>query len=365
MEDDLSARHQLVGDGNLTLLMTARFCIHIGMPKTGTSLVQAVLDDMRGLLAKQGVWTPSSFLVCHRLAVAATPEDDPIRQRADFLDIERAMPLPEALEQLAQAISGFHTAILSSEYFSECSPRLLKSLLGSKGIDVTTAVIVAALRRQDRIIASGFNQDVKALNRTKPVTWSPSVAPRHDWYARLQPWAAEFGKASIKLLVFDRAVAGQHSLTGLLLEACGVRYDGEMVRQCEQQRSAAENRSLPAELLAFKLVANEVTKQGELDWLLEEALARKVGSKPYRLNPETARAIIEHYRESNRRVAREYLGEAGDLFDEQIEEDAMDTLDVSPPTLAMLLAICAAELRRLRGEARNKAAGQRIRKDPA
>lgn len=335
--------------------MAAKLCIHIGMPKTGTSLIQAVLASMRDSLAKQGVWAPTSPLGCHRLAIEATPEDDQIHRRADFVEIKAAMPLGEALEQPRAAAAKFDTVILSSEYFSECSPRLLKSLLQSSGIGATDISIIAALRRQDRILVSGFNQDVKALNRTTPLTWSPSRMERHDWYARLQPWADEFGKAAIKLQVFDRAVAGKQSVTCLVLDACGVSYDASVVHQHEERHSKSENRSLPAELLAFKFFANAVTRQGQLDWLIDEALARKVGGGPYHLDADTARSIIEHYRPSNHRVAAEYLGESGDLFDDQVDEDGTSTLKVSPATIAVLLAICAAELQRLRANARSDA----------
>jgi hypothetical protein len=328
--------------------MPARLCIHIGMPKTGTSLIQAVLAGMRDALAKESVWVPASFLQCHRLAVAATPENDAIQKRADFRDITAAMPLAQALEQPAAAAARSDIVILSSEYFSECSPRRLRSLLDSAGLRAADVSIVAALRRQDRILVSGFNQDVKALNRTTPLAWSPSRIERHDWYARLQPWAEEFGKAAIKVQVFDRAAAGRQSLTCQVLDACGVIYDAALVQQHEERHSRSENRSLPAELLAFKFFANAVTKQGQLDWLINEALARRVGGVPYQLEPATARSIIDHYRESNRRVAAEYLGESGDLFDDRVEEGGKTTLAVSPATIAVLLSICAAELHRLR-----------------
>ena len=335
--------------------MPAKLCIHIGMPKTGTSLIQAVLASMHDPLAELGVWAPASFLGCHRLAVASTPEDDAIQQRADFLEITAAMPLADVLQQVAAAVEKFDTVILSSEYFSECSPRLLKPLLQASGIDGGEIAIIAALRRQDRIIASGFNQDVKALNRTKPLAWSPSTTNRHDWYARLQPWADEFGKTAIKVQVFDRAVASGQNLTCLVLDTCGVSYDASVVQQHEERHSRSENRSLPAELLAFKFFANAVTRQGELDWLMDEALARGVGGKPFQLDAATARSIIEHYRASNRRVAEEYLGESGDLFDDQVDEAATSTLAVSPATTAVLLSICAAELHRLRALAGSEA----------
>ncbi|MNC92128.1 hypothetical protein D3C83_85000 [compost metagenome] len=76
-----------------------------------------------------------------------------------------------------------------------------------------------------------------------------------------------------------------------------------------------------------------------------------MGGGPYHLEPATARAIIEHYRDSNQRVAAQYLGESGDLFDDQVEEGGKTALAVSPATIAVLLSICAAEFNRLRATA--------------
>lgn len=331
--------------------MAFSLCIHIGMPKTGTSLMQAVLSAMRETLGTQGVWAPPSFLGSHRLAIAATPENRAIHDRADFVEIKAAMSLESALDQPRTAVARFDTVMLSSEYFSECSPRQLKTLLHSQGIQAAEISIIAALRRQDRILASGFNQDVKALHRTRPLTWTPAKAERHDWHALLQPWAEEFGKDRIKVQVFDRAAAAAESLTCLLLDTCGVRYDAATVRRLEERYGRSENRSLPADLLAFKFFANAVTERGQLDWLIDLALARGVGRGSFQLDARTVRMILEHYRESNRRVAAEYLGETGDLFDDDIDEEAVSTLRVTPVTITELLALCAEELKGLRAAA--------------
>ena len=325
--------------------------IHIGMPKTATSLIQAVLVGMRDCFAAQGAWIPATTLACHRLAVEATPAGSGLHQRPDFQHIKSAIGLDEAFKQCRPVTANAHTVILSSEYFSESDPRLLKALLESSGMSREDVTIIAVLRRQDRILVSGFNQDVKALNRTKPFAPFAAMTERHDWYARLQPWAEEFGKQAIKVQVFDRLAAEKESITCRLLDACGVRHDAKLVREREERNGKWENRSLPTELLAFKLFADRVTRPGDLDWLMDEALARGMGGLPFGLDASTVHKIIEHYRPSNRRVAAEYLGEAGDLFDSNVEEGAALPLAVSLETLCKLLAICAAELSKRRGPA--------------
>lgn len=321
-----------------------RLLLHIGMPKTGTSLIQAVLRSLRDQLASQRAWLPLQNLAATRIAVEAFPADSPISGRADVLHIREAMTIEEALDQARPPTAEWSATILSSEYFSECRPERLEALLRGVGYTPASTTVLAALRRQDRILVSGFNQDVKALGRTTPLGWSPDAAHGLDWYQMLAPWASVFGKQAVKVQVFDREAAARASLTGLFLDACGVAYDAAFVSETEEKLRDAENRSLPATLLAFKFAANRVTRPGELDWFVAEALERGVGHGTFGLPDETVREILDHYRESNRRVATEYLGEDGDLFDDVIKRPTHTTLDVDAATIAEVTALYAAAM---------------------
>ncbi|WP_129788050.1 hypothetical protein [Promicromonospora panici] len=323
-----------------------RLLLHIGMPKTGTSLIQAVLMSLRDQLASQHAWLPLQNLAATRIAVEAFPADSPIRSRADVLHIREAMTIEEALDQAGPPTAEWSATILSSEYFSECRPERLEALLRSAGYTPSSTTVLVALRRQDRILVSGFNEEVKSLSRTTPLGWNPDAAHWLDWYEALAPWASVFGKQAVKVQVFDRDAAARASLTGRLLDACGFAYDPALVSQKEEELRNAENRSLPATLLAFKFAANRVTRPGELDWFVAEALERGVGHGTFGLPDTKVREILDHYRESNRRVASEYLGEDGDLFDDVIGKPTHTTLDVDAATIAEVTALCAAAMDR-------------------
>ncbi|RHW27869.1 hypothetical protein D0Z08_06140 [Nocardioides immobilis] len=329
-----------------------RLCLHIGMPKTGTSLIQSVLQGLRPQLAHEGVWLPPNNLAAHRIAVEAFAADSRLSTRADVEAIREAITFEEAVAHSRPTSEEFTKVILSSEYFQQCSVPLLLPLLEKMGFSSEATSVVAALRRQDRILVSGFNQDVKAMHRSTPLIWDPDDAHQLDWYALLTPWAETFGKDAIKVQVFDREVAKKESLTCLFLEACDVSYDEASVTSLEVSRRDQENASLPADLLAFKFVANGVTRPGEVDWLIDEAQARGVGGGVYGLAEETVQAILEHYRMSNRQVALEYLGEDGDLFDDVVTAPTHTDLTVDPVILSSLLAICVAAQPRAEG-ARN------------
>lgn len=68
-------------------MTVASLRIHIGMPKTATSVIQAVLVGMRDCFAAQGAWIPATTLACHRLAVEATPVGSGLHQRPDFQSV--------------------------------------------------------------------------------------------------------------------------------------------------------------------------------------------------------------------------------------------------------------------------------------
>ncbi len=342
MEDHLRPGHDVVEE----VPADVRLLLHIGMPKTGTSLIQAVLMGLRDQLASQHAWLPPKNMAAHRIAVETFPADSAISSRADVVHIREMMTIDEALDQARPPTAGWSATVLSSEYFSECRPERLEGLLSEAGFAPTLTTVLAALRRQDRILVSGFNQDVKAMARTTPMRWSPDAGHRLDWYELLAPWAAVYGKQAIKVQVFDREAAANASIAGRFLDACGLSYDPGFVSQKEEELRNAENPSLPATLLAFKFAANRVTRPGELDWLVAEALERGVGHGTFGLPDATVREILDHYRESNRRVANEYLGEDGDLFDDVIKTPTHTTLDVDAATAAEVTALCAATMGR-------------------
>lgn len=318
--------------------------LHIGMPKTGTSLIQAVLNAMRPQLLSAGTWLPARMMANHRIAVEASAPGSLLHSRADAQHIRDAMTFEAAVEQLRPRDGEWERVLVSSEYFSEVEPERIKAILESAGFDAAQVRVVAALRRQDRILVSGFNQDVKALDRTQILRWDLRASERLDWYARLQPWSEAFGVEAITVQVFDREAAAKRSLTSQFLDTCGIASDPAVVADLEQEHRQGENVSLPATLLAFKLAANHVVKPGEIDWLMDEALRRGVGEGVFGLDDDTVRAILDHFRESNRRVAREFLGEDGDLFDETIQSATHTSLTPDNTVVAQMVALSASRL---------------------
>jgi len=313
--------------------------LHIGLPKTGTTYIQGWLRTRRAALAERGIFVPARDIFPHRLACEFIG-DARRAARADVVHI-RQTPFAAALDDLAGALRDARVGhcIVSSEYFFEAEPSLVAALRqAAPDMDIR---IIAFLRRQDRIIESGYNQEVKAMGITNKIALG-AYQKRLDWLQLFEDWAAAFGEANVTLVNFDTvARAG-----GVLAEFC--RAAGLPAELAAGADDRARNESLPADLLEFKRLANMLAGSAGKDAPVEDFLARAmeagIGGPPFRFAPEAARAHLAHYAQSNRALATR-LGYSADepLFPEhdlQGESAGADFTGHMPAeTLAQLMAL--------------------------
>jgi hypothetical protein len=316
--------------------------LHIGLPKTGTTYIQGWLQGKREALADIGVWVPSRHIFPHRLACEFIA-DARRAARADVLHIKET-PYAAAFDDLARGLADprFHHAILSSEYFFEAEPQNVAALRQAAEVDVR---IVAFLRRQDRIIESGYNQEVKAMGISARISVA-AYQQKLDWLRLFESWGAAFGEANVTLVNFDRvAQAG-----GVLAEFC--RAAGLPATLGEGADDRARNESLPADLLEFKRLANMAAGANKLHGPVEDFLAAAmeagIGGPGFRLSPDAARANLATYAQSNSALAGRLGVAAGEpLFPEDDlngEAAGADfTGKIPPETLARLLALHIAQ----------------------
>ena len=102
----------------------ARVVLHIGAPKTGTSFVQSVLSNNRGLLAERGVLWPGKAW------------SDQVRAVEDLRDAARddapSAPRWDALVQQVDRFDG-DVAIISMEWLCLGSPEMARRADGDPG----------------------------------------------------------------------------------------------------------------------------------------------------------------------------------------------------------------------------------------
>ena len=288
---------------------TREMVLHIGLPKTATSYIQRWMMLNAKALRAKSIWVPPRQIWGHRLAVEAITNPK-VSVRDDVRSI-MATSFDESLRQLLEAAPQprYRSLLISSEYFYEADPQVVfDRIVTPSGLP---ARIVLMLRRQDRLIESGYNQSVKAMGMTDPVM-VPRYLPNLDWFVLISSWAKVFGADRIEVLNYDNAAQAGTVLGDFLAKVDPTLTAAELADFADVPVS---NESLPADMLEFKRLANS---HGEFG--LQEFLYRMLESgykgPAFRMTAERARETIELYRASNERVAREVLGSDKPLFAE-------------------------------------------------
>ena len=282
--------------------------LHIGLPKTATSFIQRWLVVNAKNLRQRGIWVPPRQIDAHRLAAEGIV-NPLVLGRGDTRHI-LTTPFDESIRSLvdAAALPRYNSLVVSSEYFYEADPQVVFDKIAAPA-GLPTRIILM-LRRQDRIVESGYNQSVKAMGMTDP-TMVPRYLTNLNWYDLIDNWAKVFGKDRICVLNYDQSAIG-----GTVLSDFARQIDSS-IEATELQKEFVSvpmsNESLPADLLEFKRLANSFGEFG-LDKLLHRMIESGYKGPPFRMSPEKAQEFIALYGESNERVAKEVLGYTSPLF---------------------------------------------------
>ncbi len=330
----------------------SKFYLHIGMPKTGTSLIQNVLPRIRTELEAANIWTPERPIESHRVAVEASPNIPSIRNRHDYLRIFE-LGDDNIFEKIRQETDRGRDVLLSSEYFSDCDPEEVRTLLSALEPSASFQVIVY-VRRQDRFIESSYNQEVKASGRTTHLHWDENSDARYHWGRRIGAWGDCFGDEAIKLMVFDELTNAKEKrpLSASLLDQFGISIERAKLEEYESGDERFHNRSLSAELLEFRRLANMVSDIGEIDWLIEKAHKKEIGKTKFAIDAGLARKITAHYQPSNDALAKRFLGRDR-LFDDRVDDRSnSEQQKMDAETLSMIVATLSREVGALRRQLR-------------
>lgn len=327
--------------------------LHIGVPKTATSYIQAWLHQNRRLLLAQGVYVPERPIFAHRMAVEHL-QGGIWNGRPDLTEI-RKIPLDTAHQNIANALSspGIATVIISSEYYYSSNPaEVCVALQEQFGCDLN---IIVYIRSQCPLVLSGYNQEVKRLAKTasRPV---PHYQTLYDWGILLDAWAKQVGKNRVKVISFDVSSRDGTILQDFIASSCPAiskEFSAGLFTSVTNF-----NESLPADLLEFKRIANTLGELG-LAGFLEDAIRSGYVGPRFGVDPEEVRSWHALYEEANRYVAREYFAASlEDIFPDSVSHKPGVDLQGNLPieTLAKLLALAIK-----RQEEHDNAIEQRLR----
>ena len=322
--------------------------LHIGLPKTATTTIQKWLSANTSTLRKAGVFAFDDVCFGHRLAIAAV--DDKTREkRKDIADIVKRSSLNEVTNQLANVArdKSIQTVVISSEYFSLADPKTVKELLSEAGLEDVSIILV--LRRQDRYIESGYSQDIAGAGGTATIE-TAVYDPLCDWYALTRAWAEVFSPDALLLHTYEKASADGRIIERVIGSLNPKIADVVANHPAGQERA---NASLPAELIEFKRLANRGGAPDILSFL-EKAASKGIGHEPFRMSSKLAKSFLDLYRDSNKKLSKEFFGRNGDLFEEtdlKADNEGVDFTDkLSSEFLAVLLAFHVQEIQRMQAE---------------
>lgn len=301
--------------------MKKKIYIHIGPHKTGTTTIQFSMNFNKNALLKKGVYYPDSGLVSdslpghHNLAWELS---------GNYRFSENHGTWSDLTAELAR--SNFESVILSSEDL--CALPRDKILQIHDYLADYDVFIVTYARRQDQRLQSAWSEKIKSIKDDSVWLSFPDYLaqadynfPYYDYYALYQKWSDIFGKSKIIVRVLERS-----QLHGTLfhdfLITCGIANPEKYADSDDMNLSPG---------IKTIIINQELKKRlhGKLDrgamlrfYFSVRDYADGAGwnnGKWSFIDRDLHHTIMEKYKTSNQRVAREYLGR-DELFLEAFEE---------------------------------------------
>jgi hypothetical protein len=166
--------------------------VHVGLPKTGTSSIQAALDSRDASLAEAGVLYPGGRHRAHRLAAYDLLGQ---RVRGDDADL-----VAGAFNNLVEEMAGYtgRSIVVSEEELALARPRHVKKLVRSLAPHHVHVVI--GIRDMARTVVSAWQQDVVT---GKSTTWQDFIGAVREPRQRVVPTATAFWIRHDPLRVID------------------------------------------------------------------------------------------------------------------------------------------------------------------
>ena len=243
--------------------MIRRVVIHIGPPKTGSTMLQDALHRNRDVLMQMGIRYAGSGTQSAAAAMAATRRRDRTTGRQ-----VPASAWKQLLKEIENSIEP--TVVVSSEWFAAATPAQIRMI--SQELSGAEYQIVVTLRSLDRILPSRWMQNViegatYSFTEWLELVFSPSTNPsstrfwhqhRHDELVRR--WGEVFGYHAITAICVDdadpdRLLRHMESLIGAQEGALGssrhvrnMSLDGVTVEGIRRFNLLAEEHGVPPEL---------------------------------------------------------------------------------------------------------------------
>lgn len=320
--------------------------LHIGQGKTGTTSIQRMLRLRRSELAAHGVLYPvSPGPERHTKLGLSFRSDAELPSQPAWRRMQAQSPDRFRRRVHRRLTREIETAALSRVVVSDEALYGLRapSLERLRSFTETVARrvrVVVYLRRQDDHLVSLYQQQVKVGETRRLSDWAAGDRARiYDYAQRLRDWRDVVSPTEIVVRRFERSAFHEGSLEADFLRAAGL----PALRLADRP---ATNESLDAETVEFLRVLNlyEAEERGEAPGLMDhrhltDLLADHSGGPALSLPPDRLDAFMDRWREPNRWVAREFLGEP-ELFAERQARATTDRQHLDPARVDHFADLC-------------------------
>jgi hypothetical protein len=298
--------------------------LHIGMPKTGSSAIQAFLLLNANELKKKGYYYPNDCKF-------EQPFQTSSGNASVLCEKFKENSLNEIITYLDDICYDSDCTVLSSEIlygaFRDQQELFFQSL---KNFDYR---IIFYVRRQDNLYQSLFNQSVKHSNTTDPNF--ASVLLRSCDYSEILLRSLKY-KTPEKILIrpYEQAQFEGGNIYSDFLKCIGLDWDDSFIRPDDYV-----NPSLNREALLFRIFLNQIAFEKN-NWKLKHSVnnqlqkysVEKMFGKPFLdhslLSASQRIKIIQEYDDKNSQIARLFLKrEDGRLFFDSIPQNSESTTD--------------------------------------
>ena len=249
--------------------------VHVGLPKTGTSSIQAALDARGAALAEAGVLYPGGRHRAHRLAAY-----DLLGQRVKGDDADLVAGAFNSLVEEMAAYTG-HSIVVSEEELGLARPRHVRKLVGS--LAQHRVHVVIGIRDMARTVVSAWQQDVVTGGTT---TWRDFIASVQEPRQSVVPAATAFWIRHDPLRVID---AWSTAVPGERISVMTVPPPGTSSRTLLERFAVAAG--LPVELWGAGEPKPRNVSLGAAEL---EVIRRLNPTVLARLNQEQYRFVVEH-----------------------------------------------------------------------
>ncbi len=274
------------------------FYLHVGVHKTGTTVLQKFLHDNQVALEQLGL---------HRLQTGLPQDNAHSWGNHDLAWTLRDQDSNGLWAQAAEEAAPYKAVVASSEEFS--ATRMPKRYAPVRAAITRFAIRpICYLRRQDQLLESTYNYHVKSLGETKPIMeFAERILKRLEFDTVLGALARNFGDKALIVRIYDPEHL-KGDIFDDFLDAVGLPGAGDQLVKPQ----ATLNAGLSGEGLARMLDANR-TYQDNPDRLKEvrrdilETYAAPTWNEHEILTAAERRALMRQFRPGNNRVARRFF----------------------------------------------------------